>query len=129
MRKQSKYIYARYKHPKTGRWDFKGTKKRDVKEAREFAIKWYYGFTERVAAGLPTTTRKMNKVIDLYLEKLKEAWEHGDITDSNYDVKRRVVDKWVRPFFGDKSLHTINRALLMEFADYRRNYFRDQPDG
>ena len=127
-RRQSKYIYARYKHPKTGRWDFKGTKKQDVKEAREFALKWYYGFNERVEAGLPTTTHKMNRVIDLYLEKLDEAWKHDQITKSNYEGKCRVVAKWVRPFFGDKLLHSINRSVLMEFADYRKNYYANQPE-
>lgn len=128
-RKQSKYIYARYKHPKTGRWDFKGTRTADIKEAREYALKWYFGYSERVANNLPTSNRTMNKVIDLYLERLEDAYLHQKITKSNYDVKRRVTKKWVRPYFGNKSLHTINRGELMEFADWRRNYFSNQPEG
>ena len=128
MRKQSKYIYARYKHPKTGVWEFKGTRKLNIKEASAFALKWYYGYMERVKQGLPTATRTMNKIIDMYLERIEEAYKHGDITKSNYDVKRRVTAKWVRPHFGNKLLHTLNRGL-MEFADWRRNYFRNQPEG
>ncbi|MBL4828318.1 MAG: hypothetical protein JKY55_00225, partial [Aliivibrio sp.] len=34
-------------------------------------------------------------IIDMYLERIEEAYKHGDITKSNYDVKRRVTAKWV----------------------------------
>ena len=128
-RKQSMNIYARYKNLKTGRWDFKGTKTEDIKEAREYSLKWYYGYSERVANNLPTSNRTMNKVIDLYLEKIEDAYKRGEIIQSNYELKKRATAKWIRPFFGDKQLHTINRSVLMDFADYRRNYFQDMPDG
>jgi len=127
-RKQSKYLYARYKHPKLGVWREKSTKTWDPVEAEEIARHFFYDFTVKVKNNIPTTTRTMDKLIDLYIEKITFEHKKGAISESNFLLKRRISEKFVRPYFAKKLLHTIDRNTLTEFATWRRNYWASQPE-
>lgn len=128
LRKQSKYIYARYKHPDLGTWREKSTGSECVVEAEAFAMRFHLELGIKVENNIPTARRSMDKLIDLYLVEMKNGFRAGEISESNYELKVRVANKFVRGFFGDKMLHTIDAAVLREFAVWRKEYWSNQPE-
>lgn len=128
QRKQSKFIYARYKHPKLGVWREKSTGTVETTDAEEFARRFFFELELKIENNIPTTQYKMSSLIDEYLRALKGEHKRCTISDSNFHSKVRVTNKFVRPFFELRMLHTIDAKTLQEFAAWRRDYWVNQPD-
>lgn len=129
IRKQSKNIYARYKHPGLGKWREKSTGTTNVTQAEDIAKAFFFELELKVKNNIPTVRHSTDKLIDLYLIEMKNGFHAGEISESNYELKVRVANKFVRGFFGDKLLHTIDAAMLREFAVWRKEYWANQPEG
>ncbi len=127
-RAQSPKIYARFKHPETGAWREKSTGTTDIKIAEDFAREFYSKLVWKVENNIPISTHFMKKLIDLYLTELRTAHDRGDLSDSNYALKVRVTKKFIRPYFDEKLLHTIDSNELQEYAVWRQGYWANMPD-
>lgn len=126
-RNQSKFIYARFKHPKLGVWREKSTGVVDEEAAGEIARRFFYDLELKIENNIPTTQYKMGRLIDDYLNALKGEHSRHAISDSNFQSKVRVTNKFIRPFFERRMLHTIDAKTLQEFAAWRRDYWVNQP--
>lgn len=127
-RKQSKFIYARYKLPDGGGWREKSTGAEKIPEAEEFARQLMLEIKVKTDNNIPTAQHGVDKLIDLYLVEMKHGLREEEISQSNYDLKTRIAKKFVRGYFGGKMLHSIDAASLREFAVWRRAYWFNQPE-
>lgn len=126
-RKQSSAIYARYKHPEIGKWREKSTGTNDIEEAEAFARRFHLELEFKVGNNIPTIQYSMNKLIDLYIDEMRIEHHHGRVSESNLHLKIRTANKFIREFFGDRMLHTIDAAVLREFGVWRRSYWKRKP--
>jgi hypothetical protein len=128
-RNQSPKIYMRYKHPKSGKWLFLSTRTKDAAIAEHFARQKFSEIELKVANNIPTSTYSMKKLIAAYLKELKAEYERGEeISNSGYALKVRTTNKFIKPFFKDQLLHTIDSNVIHEFAAWRKDYWINQPD-
>lgn len=130
QRRQSRFLYARYKHPKLREWREKSTGTNDPEQAEEFARTFHAEMMFKAKHGVPLGDHSMDKLIDLYLKELEREYRQGrTISHSNFELKVRITNKFVRPYFTGKPLHSVNREMLHDYANWRRSYWLNQPKG
>ncbi len=119
------------------RYIYKSLKTRNLDEAREKAVRAYYELEFRKEQKLPTRQKRFNDVIDEYIAMRQSQYERGTHKQSNKqnqqhrgaDMLRQIkrVSKFWREYCGGKQVDTIDDALLRDYVNWRRDYYRRMP--
>ena len=133
-RDTSPYYYCQIKKPDTGKWVQKSTKQTDRDEALLFAQEWYAEMRFLNDRGYSSTPTQFSNACDIYLQELdKEQALHertdGDEGRSLKDLKsyRTIVEQFIKPYFGDKSVDVISNVDVQSFFEWRRTYWTEGP--
>jgi integrase len=119
------------------RYIYKSLRTRDVDEARERAIRAYYELEFRKEQDLPTHKKRFSDVINEYL-RMREA-QHlrgnyvrgkkakGQQTSPHMLRQMKRVSKFWHEYCGNKEVEKINDALLRDYVEWRRDYYKRMP--
>lgn len=101
-----------------GKWERFSTNTDDEAEARDKALKLYYGAEAKAENKLPQSTRKFRNVAKFAVQRMEEELENesGKIIYKDYI---RVINNYLIPFFGNYNIANINVKLLKEYEKWR----------
>lgn len=119
------------------RYIYKSLRTRDVDEARERAIRAYYELEFRKEQDLPTHKKRFSDVINEYL-RMREAQHlrgnyvrgkkaRGQQTSPQMLRQMKRVSKFWHEYCGKKDIEKINDAVLRDYVEWRRDYYRRMP--
>ena len=103
---------------KNGKRERFSTGTEDENEAKEQALKLFYGAEARAENKLPQSTRKFRNVAKFAVRRMQDELdaESGKTTYNDYI---RVINKYLIPFFGNYDVANVNVKLLQEYALWR----------
>lgn len=103
---------------KNGKWERFSTGTNDETEAREKALKLYYGAEAKAENKLPQSTRKFRNVAKFAIHRMQTEIEGGSgkVTYKDYI---RVIENYLIPFFGKYDIANVNVKLLKEYEAWR----------
>ena len=119
------------------RYAYKSLKTRDLSKARELAMRAYYEFEFRKEQNLPVEQVRFSDVLNEY-ERLRASQNaRGTYNQSNkqnqqqtsdYMLRQiRRVNKFWHEYCGTKLIEKIDNAVLRDYVDWRRDYYRRMP--
>lgn len=130
----SPYYYCQIKKPDTGKWVQRSTKTTDKDEALIIAQDWFSEMRILHKRGYSSTPSMFSKACNFYLQDLDKEQALFERTDGNKgrslkDLKsfRVIVEQFIKPYFGDKSIDAISNADVQSFFDWRRTYWTEGP--
>jgi site-specific recombinase XerD len=121
-RNQSPIIYARAKVNK--RWINISTKTKNIEEAQQFAVKWHAELQFKEKYNIPIHERSVDTVCDAFLKHMKDSHNYNDENIKDYGS---TLERYIRPFFGDKAITQITLEMLKAFASWRNSYWTEGP--
>lgn len=103
---------------KNGKWERFSTGTEDEAEARDKALKLYYGAEAKAENKLPQSTRKFRNVAKYAIDRMQTELDGGSgkVTYKDYI---RVIDNYLIPFFGKYDIANVNVKLLHQYTDWR----------
>lgn len=103
---------------KNGKWERFSTGTEDEAEARDKALKLYYGAEAKAENKLPQSTRKFRNVAKYAIDRMQTELDGGSgkVTYKDYI---RVIDNYLIPFFGKYDIANVNVKLLHHYTDWR----------
>ena len=133
-RHQSDSWYAAFKLPgqKTLRRSLKTTDEREAEDTAEAIL---FDLTQRSKKGLSLTSKRFELVCNHFLKDYEKRVE-GNLDqlprDQKYKPKRltetrKIIEKYLAPYFGDKLLHDISDFDIDSYKEFRRTYWITGP--
>lgn len=116
-RNRSNYWQAEIKLPNGKRERF-STGTSDNEEAKEAALKLFYGASTRAENKLPQSTRKFRNVARFALKRMQDELDAGN-GKVTYEDYIRVINNYLIPFFGNYDIANVNVKLLQDYAAWR----------
>lgn len=107
-------------------WYRCSTKHRDVAFAKRAAADLYDRARFKEELGIPQATRRFGAVADECLKQLDAEIEQGIKPSTNDDYKR-VIRRYLIPFFGKHNLTNIDNKLVREFELWRNEQIGHMP--
>lgn len=116
---------------------YKSLKTRDLAKARDLAVRAYYELEFRKEEQLPLQIKRFSDVLNEY-ERLRESqnkrgtYRHSNKANqqqtSDYMLRQiRRVSKFWHEYCGKKPVDKVDNALLRDYVDWRRDYYRRMP--
>lgn len=112
---------------------YRSLKTRDLREARERAVRAYYELEFRKEQNLPVQTRRFEAVIDEYERFRREQYERGTYRHSNKANQQQTseqmlrqivrVSKFWREYAGKRGIESIDDKVLRDYVPWRRDYY------
>ncbi|MCC1494674.1 site-specific integrase [Cognatishimia sp. F0-27] len=101
-----------------GEWHRFSTGKTEFEEAKEEALKQYYTADFKQKNKLPPSTRKFRRVAEFAKQRMQEELDSGGgrVVFKDYIT---AIDRYLIPFFGNKSVASIKVSDLKEFDAWR----------
>ncbi len=132
---QTPLVYMRdgcvvlYKRPRSDVWQVRfrlfdrkwhrfSTHNRDLEFAKRVAGDLYDRAKFKEELGIPMTTRGFSMVAEVCMRELDKEIEQGMKPMTNRDYKQ-VIRRYLIPFFGKKSITSIDTAMVREFERWR----------
>ena len=117
---------------------YKSLKTRELGKARDLAMRAYYELEFRKEEKLPLQIKRFSDVLNEY-ERLRESqnargtYKHSNKANqqqtSDYMLRQiRRVSKFWHEYCGKKAVEKIDNALLRDYVDWRRDYYRRMPE-
>lgn len=103
---------------KTGKWERYSTGTADEAEAREAALKLYYGSEAKAENRLPQSTRKFRNVAKYAITRMQNELD-GGIGKVVYKHYISAINNYLIPFFGNKDIATVDAKSLHSYAAWR----------
>ncbi len=116
-RNRSNYWQAEIKLPNGKRERF-STGTSDDEEAKEAALKLFYGAATRAENKLPQSTRKFRNVARFALKRMQDELD-SDSGKTIYKDYIRVINNYLIPFFGNYDVASVNVKLLRDYETWR----------
>lgn len=126
----SKRWYSRFKIHDT--WYTKATKEKDLDKAIVKGIQLQTEFTIMLDNKIPVhKSRKVKKysfnaVAELAITRMEDALKN-DTGKMIYKSYIGSINKYLKPFFGDNSIKTVDAQTLLKFDDWRIKTMKRQP--
>jgi integrase len=116
---------------------YKSLKTRDLSKARDLAVRAYYELEFRKEEQLPLQIKRFSDVLNEY-ERLRESqnqrgtYKHSNKANqqqtSDYMLRQiKRVSKFWHEYCGKKPIDKIDNAVLRDYVDWRRDYYRRMP--
>ena len=117
---------------------YKSLKTRDLAKARDLAMRAYYELEFRKEEQLPLQIKRFSDVLNEY-ERLRESqnargtYRHNNKANqqqtSDFMLRQiKRVSKFWHEYCGKKAVDKIDNAVLRDYVDWRRDYYRRMPD-
>ena len=117
---------------------YKSLKTRDLAKARDLAMRAYYELEFRKEEQLPLQIKRFSDVLNEY-ERLRESQNaRGTYRHSNKANQQQTSDfmlrqikrvsKFWHEYCGKKAVDKIDNAVLRDYVDWRRDYYRRMPE-
>ena len=103
---------------KNGKRERFSTGTEDENEAKENALKLFYGSETRAENKLPQSTRKFRNVAKFALKRMQDEIDAGN-GKSIFEDYIRVINNYLIPFFGKYDVANVNVKLLKEYEAWR----------
>lgn len=102
------------------------TKTDNFKEASDIAIDHYTDRRALLRQGLPVVTRTFKSVAELAVKQMRDALEDGTgrVVFKHYIG---AIENYLIPFFGSRSINSIDHAALVQYDKWRREQFGRVP--
>lgn len=103
---------------KNGKWERFSTGTDNEAEAKEQALKLFYGAEAKAENKLPQSTRKFRNVAKFAADRMQTELDGGSgkVTYKDYI---RVINNYLIPFFGKYDIANVNVKLLKEYEAWR----------
>ena len=103
---------------KNGKWERFSTGTDDEAQAKEKALKLFYGAEAKAENKLPQSTRKFRNVAKFAADRMQTELDGGSgkVTYKDYI---RVINNYLIPFFGKYDIANVNVKLLKEYEAWR----------
>lgn len=96
-------------------------------EASKDAQKAFYSAIAKEENELPVFDKTFGEIFDLAIKDEKRKLDRGELSQRRYDFLNRIYKLYYQPFFGKRSVGTINRKMVLKYWDYRMDFWK-QPD-
>ena len=96
----------------------------DENEAKEKALKLFYGAETRAENKLPQNTRKFRNVANFAINRMQSELDSGS-GKIIYNDYIRVIKEYLLPFFGNYNVDNINVPLLADYSTWRDEKIRN----
>lgn len=118
--------YAGYRLPDGGRLQ-KSLRTANKAEAREWALARYDDLKWREKLGLTQDTVSFAQAADAWLEALEAEVQAGTRRLRTVLDYRPVVERYLKPFFGDKAVDCVALNDIAKYRVWRRDYWAKGP--
>jgi len=116
----------RIKRP-DGTWEIKSTKTNNLNDAKNIASERYDDLRFRQKHEMPLDDeRRFKDAIAAYEKQLLLLQGTGG-EKPIHKTYLQILDKWIKPFFGNYKLRQIDSALLEEYDNHLRNGMEKEP--
>lgn len=127
----SKFWQARFRIDGVSEAIVESTKKAKLDEAKAWARDRYFQLNALKQLGQPLRPKPFSMAIDAYLtEQEAEVALLKSTNASNYErkakalkVKQSVIDLYIRPYFGNKTIEEINSSEIKNYKLWRKTYW------
>lgn len=121
-RYDSPYIFCRLKIPNGG-WLQKSTKCKNIDDALLKAEKWHNEMTFLHEHGLSVKRRTFAAMCDLYIDEFENDVKLGLKNARNLKDYRKIIDSYLRPYFGRRYIDQIKNKDIAEYQTWRMAYW------
>lgn len=103
---------------KNGKRERFSTGTEDETEAKEEALRLFYGAEAKAESNLPQSTRRFRNVAKFALKQMQDELDAGSgkIVYKDYI---RAINNYLIPFFGNYDVANVNVKLLKEYEEWR----------
>jgi integrase len=108
---------------------YKSLQTTDEAEARQMAEDLYAEAKFKAENGMSIQRRTFKNVATEYLTHLRSQVEGNLITEKKLNDQRKVIDRYLIPYFGQKMIDTITDADVYRWQDWRETYWTTGPGG
>ena len=127
-REDSPNIYYRIKHPTASGWlPARSTGTTDRREAQTIAEDDYLDVRHYAKHNVAVVSTAFNLMADAYLKDLQELIDRGKKKARNTVDYRPVIERYLKPFFGDTAIDQIGHKKITAYAKWRRDYWISGP--
>ena len=126
-RGDSPKVFCRIKKPDDSGWWQRSTGMTNIGPALEIAEEWHDEMRFKEKHGLAIEPRAFSAVADVYVRELKEEVELGVRSERHLKDYVPMVDRYLKPFFGDRHIDTIRNKDVAEYQSWRRTYWISGP--
>jgi integrase len=116
---------------------YKSLKTRELAKAKDLAMRAYYELEFRKEQNLPIDKKRFSDILNEYEQLRASQNARGTYRQSNkqnqqqtsdYMLRQiRRVSKFWHEYCGNKLIEKIDNALLRDYVDWRRDYYRRMP--
>ena len=126
-RGDSPNVFCRIKKPDVSGWLQRSTGVMDVAEAQQIAEEWHDEIRFKAKHGLAIEPRAFSAVADVYVRELQEEVDLGVRNERHLKDYIPVVDRYLKPYFGDRHIDTITSRDIVDYQAWRRSYWVTGP--
>ena len=94
----------------------------DYETAVKVAYKELIGNEALIARGVPVFGTKFHKVWEEYMEDQQYQVSVGTLSETRYQSKRNMTNRWIRTRFADRYVHSINDEDMRDYWQWRINF-------
>jgi integrase len=124
-RGDSKRWQARFKL-KDLKWHRVATKHTNIEYATEVACEAYDRARFLFAEKIPITSKRFDSVADIAVDEMERQLKAG-VGKKVYNDYISVIKKYLKPFFGGKSINTIGYEEIKKYSDWRTEQMGKPP--
>lgn len=125
-RDRSPYFQCRIKLPKQA-YVYKSLGTMDQDDAVRLAEDLFAEAKFKHENGLSVTPHTFKNVAGEYLEHLRELVDGGRVPEKKLNDQRKVIERYLIPYFGKKLTDTITDADIYRYQDWRETYWTTGP--
>lgn len=104
-----------------------GLKTRDFELARVLAEREYQKAVWSAEAGVLQGKTSFSKLAQQYLDRLDRLRVADPKKDTKYFHDKGIIDRYLVPYFGKKTITSITHAKVQEYLEWRRQYWTTGP--
>ena len=125
-RAASPFFQCRIKLPEKP-YVYKSLQTTDEAEARQMAEDLYAEAKFKAESGMSIKRGTFKNVAGEYLEHLRSQVEGNLITEKKLNDQRKVIQRYLIPYFGSKMIDAITDADVYRWQDWRETYWTTGP--
>ncbi|MGF1456270.1 MAG: hypothetical protein ACFB6R_12955 [Alphaproteobacteria bacterium] len=126
-RGDSPNIHCRLRKPKVGGWVQRSTKTKCLEVAIERAEEWHDDLRFKERYGLALNPKTFSAVCDLYIRELRDEVAAGSRSERHLRDYIPVVERYLRPYFGERQIDEIKSSHIGDYRRWRLNYWQTGP--
>jgi hypothetical protein len=121
---QSAVWHARMSFPKHHKgYVHRSTNKTDLEDAKLKAVVLYAEFEQRLVQNLPIRRVTFKEVGSLFLQDAHRRHTEGIRSIGRTQVIEGTLRRYLVPYFGDKDIAAINKRDVMNYRQWRKDFY------